>query len=330
MSQKKKSFTLKELSKIIGASIAGDENIFISNISSINGADSESITFLSNKKYTKYLKETKAAAAIVSNDTQIESNAILLKCDDPYLAYAKISSLFANKQHKKNMPYIHKSANISSSAVISNLVTISANVVIEDNVIIEEDVYIGPNSFIGPNCNLKKGCNIKANCSLVQDVTVGENSIIHFSAIIGSDGFGYAPSKNGYTKIEQLGGLVIGKNVEIGAGCTIDRGALTDTEIHDGVKLDNQVHIAHNVILGENSAIAASCAIAGSTTIGKNLQMGGLSGILGHLSICDDVLIGAHTLVTKNIDKSGNYVGIMPAQEQKEWAKSSIFIKKRG
>ena len=120
-----------------------------------------------------------------------------------------------------------------------------------------------------------------------------------------------------------------GDNVEIGAGCTIDRGAIENTIIHNGVKLDNLVHIAHNVILGENSAIAASCAIAGSTIIGKNLQMGGLSGILGHLEIADDVLIGAHTLITKSINESGNYVGIMPAQEHKDWAKSSVFIKRR-
>jgi UDP-3-O-[3-hydroxymyristoyl] glucosamine N-acyltransferase len=146
---------------------------------------------------------------------------------------------------------------------------------------------------------------------------------------LGSDGFGYAPSKNGYVKIEQLGKLVIGKNVEIGALCTIDRGALDNTEIHDGVKLDNLIQIAHNVVLGENSAIAASCAIAGSTVIGKNFQMGGLSGVLGHLSICDNVTIGAHTLITKSINESGNYIGIMPAQKQKDWAKSSVFIKKR-
>jgi UDP-3-O-[3-hydroxymyristoyl] glucosamine N-acyltransferase len=146
---------------------------------------------------------------------------------------------------------------------------------------------------------------------------------------LGSDGFGYAPNKNGYTKIEQLGRLIIGSNVEIGAGCTIDRGAIDDTEIHDGVKLDNQVHVAHNVILGQDSAIAASCAIAGSTTIGKNFQMGGLSGVLGHLDIVDNVMVGAHTLITKSISKSGNYVGIMPAQDHKDWAKSSIFIKRR-
>ena len=151
----------------------------------------------------------------------------------------------------------------------------------------------------------------------MQDVEIGECSIIHSASVLGSDGFGYAPSKDGYVKIEQLGKLVIGKNVEIGASCTIDRGALDNTEIHDGVKLDNQIQIAHNVILGKNSAIAASCAIAGSTIIGKNFQMGGLSGVLGHLSVCDNVTVGAHTLITKSINKSGNYIGIMPAQNKK-------------
>ena len=330
MSQKKISFTLKELSKIIDASITGDENIVISNIATIQEANAKSITFLSNKKYLKFLDTTQAAAVIINSNLETNSSLNLLKCSDPYLAYAKISSLFVNKENKLETPSIHKSASICSSADVSKLSTISANVTIEENVIIEEGVYIGPNSFIGSNCHLKKGCNISANCSLVQDVTLGESSSVHFGSVLGSDGFGYAPSKSGYQKIEQLGGLIVGDNVEIGSSCTIDRGALGDTQIHDGVKLDNQVHIAHNVSLGENSAIAACCAIAGSTSIGKNLQMGGLSGILGHISICDDVLIGAHTLVTKNIDKPGNYVGIMPAQEQKDWAKSSIFIKKRG
>ena len=148
--------------------------------------------------------------------------------------------------------------------------------------------------------------------------------------VLGSDGFGFAPSDKGYVKIEQLGGLKIGKNVEVGANCTIDRGALDDTEIHDGVILDNLIHVAHNVILGKNSAIAASCAIAGSTKIGKNFQMGGLSGVLGHLDICDNVTVGAHTLITKSIAEPGNYIGIMPAQNSHDWAKTSILIKKLG
>ena len=193
----------------------------------------------------------------------------------------------------------------------------------------DDSVIIGPNVYIGPECKIGRNSILHANTSLVMNVEIGKHTIVHSNAVLGSDGFGYAPDKKGYIKIEQLGKLIIGDNVEIGAGCTIDRGAIEDTEIHDGVKLDNQVHVAHNVILGENSAIAASCAIAGSTIIGKNLQMGGLSGILGHLEIADDVFIGAHTLITKSIKKSGNYVGIMPAQEHNDWAKSSVFIKKR-
>jgi UDP-3-O-[3-hydroxymyristoyl] glucosamine N-acyltransferase len=192
-----------------------------------------------------------------------------------------------------------------------------------------KNVVIGPNVYIGPNCSIGDFSSIRANSSLVSDVQVGINTHVHNGAVLGSDGFGYAPSKDGYIKIEQLGSLIIGSNIEIGAGCTIDRGALGDTHIHDGVKLDNQVHIAHNVELGSHSAIAACCAIAGSTVIGKNFKMGGLSGVLGHLNIADNVTVGAHTLITKSIKESGEYIGIMPAQKPKDWAKSSIFIKRR-
>ena len=233
-----------------------------------------------------------------------------LQSDDPYAVFAKLSSIFKKQDPDKDLPLIHPSAVISPSSNIGKNVTLGANVVIGHDCIIEDNVII------------------KSNVSLVQDVHIGENSIIHSNSILGSDGFGYAPSKAGYIKIEQLGSLIIGSNVEIGAGCSIDRGALDDTEIHDGVKLDNQVHIAHNVILGRDSAIAACCAIAGSTVIGKKFRMGGLSGVLGHLNIADDVTVGAHTLITKSIQESGEYIGIMPAQNPKDWAKSSIFIKR--
>ena len=176
------SFTLKELSKTIDASITGDENIIISNIATIQEANAKSITFLSNKKYLKFLDTTQAAAVIINSNLETNSSLNLLKCAAPYLAYAKISSLFVNKENKLETPSIHKSASICSSADVSKLSTISANVTIEENVIIEEGVYIGPNSFIGPNCYLKKGCNISANCSLVQDVTLGAVSYTHLRA----------------------------------------------------------------------------------------------------------------------------------------------------
>ena len=304
-----KSFTLKELAKLTDSILVGDENCVIDNLSTIENASKSSITFLSNDKYASLLGSSNAAAAIVHNDFEDDKNFNYLKTDDPYLTYAKISNLFEDNDEIK-IPFIHES------------------VVISDKATIHKDVYIGPNVCIGPNCIIEKNVIVHSNCSLVKDVSIASGTVIQNGTVLGSDGFGFAPTKDGYVKIKQLGRLKIGKKVEIGANCTIDRGAIDDTEIHDGVILDNLVHIAHNVIIGENSAIAASCAIAGSTKIGKNFQMGGLSGVLGHLDICDNVTVGAHTLITKNIIKPGNYIGIMPAQKHNDWAKSSVFIKK--
>ena len=303
------SYSLKDLASKVNGDIVGDPNLIIRSIATLQNASSGCISFLSNSKYKKFLSNTSASAVIVNRENAVELKAAGIVVDNPYAAYAIISALFNTHPN----PYIENEINYFVHATSS----------------VDESVIIGPNVYVGPNCKIEKNTIIHANSSLVKNVHIGRNSIIHPNAVLGSDGFGYAPNKNGYTKIEQLGRLIIGSNVEIGAGCTIDRGAIDDTEIHDGVKLDNQVHVAHNVILGEDSAIAASCAIAGSTTIGKNFQMGGLSGVLGHLDIVDNVMVGAHTLITKSISKSGNYVGIMPAQDHKDWAKSSIFIKRR-
>ena len=303
------SYSLKTLAEKVNGKLVGDPNVNISSIATIQDASNGCISFLANPKYKQYLSSSSASAIIVSPEYSEDLKTSGIISDDPYAAYAIISSLFNSHlnpySNKDNSFFVHETSSIHDSAII------------------------GPNVYIGPNCKIGENSIVHANSSLVMNVEIGKNSIVHFNSVLGSDGFGYAPGKDGYIKIEQLGKLIIGDEVEIGAGCTIDRGAIENTEIHNGVKLDNQVHIAHNVILGKNSAIAASCAIAGSTKIGKNLQMGGLSGILGHLEISDDVLIGAHTLITKSINKPGNYVGIMPAQDINDWAKSSIFIKRR-
>ena len=303
------SYSLKALAEKVNGKLVGDPNVSISSIATIQNASNGCISFLANPKYKQYLSSSSASAIIVSPEYSEDLKTSGIISDDPYNAYAIISSLFNSHPNpylnKDNSFFVHETSSIHDSATI------------------------GPNVYIGPNCMIGENSIVHANSSLVMNVEIGKNSIVHFNSVLGSDGFGYAPSKDGYIKIEQLGKLIIGDEVEIGAGCTIDRGAIENTEIHNGVKLDNQVHIAHNVILGKNSAIAASCAIAGSTKIGKNLQMGGLSGILGHLEISDDVLIGAHTLITKSINKPGNYVGIMPAQDINDWAKSSVFIKRR-
>jgi UDP-3-O-[3-hydroxymyristoyl] glucosamine N-acyltransferase len=307
-----KSYSLLELSKLLETRLIGDSNSIVDNLKTIQDANDSSLSFVANQKYSKYLSSSKALAFIVHPNTidGIDEGNYLVT-DDPYLAFAKASSLFSSNLIKQNIGSVHPTATVFPETNLG------------------KNVVIGPNVYIGPNCSIGDFSSIRANSSLVSDVQIGSNTHVHNGAVLGSDGFGYAPSKDGYIKIEQLGSLIIGSNVEIGAGCTIDRGALGDTHIHDGVKLDNQVHIAHNVELGSHSAIAACCAIAGSTVIGKNFKMGGLSGVLGHLNIADNVTVGAHTLITKSIKESGEYIGIMPAQKPKDWAKSSIFIKRR-
>jgi len=309
---KDKSYSLGYIADLTNSNIVGNKDFIVDNLSTLENASNSSITFIANTKYRKHLKNSKSLAIITNQENLEEDHRNYIVNENPYEVYAHVSKLFKSGNIELENKSIHP------SAVISN------------DVILGKNVSIGANVVIGPNCSIGNNVIIKSNCSIVQDVEISESTIIHNGSVLGSDGFGYAPTKNGYIKIEQIGGLIIGSNVEIGACCSIDRGAISDTEIHDGVKLDNQIQIAHNVIIGKNSAIAASCAIAGSTVIGKNFRMGGLSGVIGHLKICDDVTVGAHTLITKDIKEPGNYVGTMPTQDKNSWAKSSIFIKKRG
>ena len=257
-----KSYSLLELSKLLETTLIGDGNAIVDNLKTIQDANDSSLSFVANQKYSKYLSSSKALAFIVHPNTidGIDEGNYLVT-DDPYLAFAKASSLFSSNLIKQNIGSVHPTATVFPETNLG------------------KNVVIGPNVYIGPKCSTGDFSSIRANSSLVSDVQVGSNTHVHNGAVLGSDGFGYAPSKDGYIKIEQLGSLIIGSDVEIGAGCTIDRGALGDTHINDGVKLDNQVHIAHNVELGSHSAIAACCAIAGSTVIGKNFKMGGLSGV---------------------------------------------------
>lgn len=309
---KDKSYSLGYIADLTNSNIVGNKDFIVDNLSTLENASDSSITFLANTKYRKYLGNSKSLAVITNQENLQEDHRNYIVNENPYEVYAHVSNLFKNINIEIENKSIHPSAVISNDAILG------------------ENVSIGANVVIGPNCSIGNNVIIKSNCSIVQDVQISESTIIHNGSVLGSDGFGYAPTKNGYMKIEQIGGLIIGSNVEIGACCSIDRGAISDTEIHDGVKLDNQIQIAHNVIIGKNSAIAASSAIAGSAVIGKNFRMGGMSGVIGHIKICDNVTVGAHTLITKDIKEPGNYVGTMPTQDKNSWAKSSIFIKKRG
>ena len=296
------SFTLEQLAKLIGGTPLGSYDLKITQLQDSKFCDSSSVCYAKDKKFIDSLSP-KAGAVITTKDltTQIQSTKNFIIVDDPYLAYAKASKVFSDQYNRENK---------------------KIKATFGDN------VQIGQNTVINPNCIIGNNVLIHDNVSIYSCTNIGDNSIIHSGTVIGSDGFGYAPIDNGWHKIEHLGGVSIGKNVEIGANTAIDRGALGNTVIQDGVKIDNKVHIAHNTIIGENTAIAGMSGTAGSVKIGKNCQIAGQVGIIGHIEIADNVTVMAKTLVTKSIKEAGVYSGVMPIQKHKDSLKFIAKIKK--
>ncbi len=316
------NWTLKQLAEQVNGVVVGNENYTIDSIATLQTAKPNQLSFLSNKKYKKYLESTDAGVIIIDNDfaSMCPHNAIAV--DDPYVAYAKIAS------------YIHPapklSHGIADSAVVGENCKIDATASIKDNVVIESNVVIGAYSEIGPGSVVKHGTIIGDNCRLIANVTlcdrvkIGDRCIIHPGVVIGADGFGIANENGKWIKIPQIGSVIIGCDVEIGANTTIDRGAIDNTEIHDGVKLDNQIQIGHNVVIGEHTVIAGCTGIAGSSTIGKFCAIGGGTGIGGHIEITDGVQLTGMTMVTKSILNSGVYSSGIPAEPTQQWHKNVV------
>ncbi|MCL1126644.1 UDP-3-O-(3-hydroxymyristoyl)glucosamine N-acyltransferase [Shewanella surugensis] len=320
-----KSYTLQVLADFLDAEIQGDAEKVISAVGTLECAQSEQITFLANIKYRVQLEKTEAGAVLLApNDVEgYHGNAIILK--DPYVGFAKVSQLLDSTP--KAADSIHPSAQIDPSAMIGEGVAIGANAVIGANVILGENVQVGAGSVVGQDCVVGSGTRLWANVTLYHDVHFGTDCIVHSGAVIGSDGFGYANERGQWIKIPQVGGVRIGSRVEIGAGTTVDRGAIDHTEIHDGVIIDNQVQIAHNDIIGENSAIAGSTTLAGSVKIGKYCIIGGNCAISGHLSIVDGTHITGSTSVTNHIREPGVYSSATVAMDNKLWRKNTVRFK---
>lgn len=316
---------IKELADIVGASIHGDPEVVISGIATLELAGQSELSFFTNRKYHKYLLITKAAVVILHPDDvdTCPTNAIL--SEDPYLTYAKIATWLTSSDIKQSQ--IASSAVIADNATIGENTNVGANVVIGNGSKIGHNVTLHAGCVIADNVKIGSGTVLYPNVSIYSNVVIGEKTIIHSGAVIGSDGFGIANEKGQWFKVPQLGAVIIGDNVEVGANTTIDRGAIEDTVIENGVKLDNLIQIAHNVRIGENTAIAGCVGIAGSSTIGKHCAIGGGSGILGHLSIADHVHITATSLVTKSIRESGVYSSGTPLQENSQWHKNFIRFK---
>ncbi|UAL45029.1 UDP-3-O-(3-hydroxymyristoyl)glucosamine N-acyltransferase [Shewanella inventionis] len=314
--------TLKELGQLLGATIKGDASLEITSVATLEDAAQGQLSFLANSKYRAQLEATQASAVLLSEkDAEFyQGNALIV--GDPYVAFARVAQLLDTTP--KQALGIHPSAQIDPSAIIGEGVAIGANAVIDAGVILGENVQVGPGCVIGQDSIIGSGSRLWANVTIYHDVHMGQNCLVQSGTVIGSDGFGYANERGNWIKIPQTGGVRIGNNVEIGACTSIDRGALSHTEIHNGVIIDNQVQIAHNVVIGQNTAMAGGSIIAGSATIGKYCIIGGGCAVAGHLSIADGVHISGGTNVTSTIHEKGVYSSATIAMENKLWRRNTV------
>lgn len=320
------SYTLGELAQHVKGRIIGDESCIINGVATLSGASTGQISFLTNSRYRQQLKETQASAVIIREIDAAQCHVNALIVNNPHPAYARIAMLLhPAKTHEAG---IESSARISSSANIHDSAWIGHNVVIGDNVTIAENVQVNPGCVIEKNVSIGARSTLLANVTVCHDTVIGEDVLIHPGVVIGSDGFGHADDDGYWLKVPQIGKVVIGNDVEIGANTTIDRGAIDDTTISDNVKIDNQVQIAHNVQIGAHTVISGCSAIAGSSKIGAYCAIGGAVGIVGHLTIADHVLITAMSLVTHSIKNPGVYSSGTPLDTNKSWHRNSVRFKK--
>jgi len=316
------TWDLKTIAQYIDGTVQGDETVLVDSFGTLQNAQANQISFLSNTKYKKYLVDSQAGAIIVNADMAefVSSNAIIV--DDPYVAYAKAATLL--NPHIIQQQGVHPTAVISPDSQIDITASIAAHVVIDDDVEIAEGVVIGAGCVIQQGVKIGKGTRLTNNITLCHQVQLGQDCLIHPGVVIGADGFGLANDKGKWIKVPQIGRVIIGDDVEIGANTTIDRGAMENTIIANGVKIDNQVHIAHNVEIGENTVIAGCTGIAGSTTIGKNCVIAGAAVINGHINIVDNVQLMGMSMVTKSISEPGSYSSGIPAEPTKQWRRNVV------
>lgn len=310
---------LGEIAEAVGAELRGDPDIRIEGVGTLQQAKTGQLSFLSNTAYHRYLKDTHASAVILSAEAASDCPVAALISDNPYLTYAKAASLlFPAPQVAAE---IADSAVVAESAQIDPGVSIGACTVIGARVRIEEGVVIGPGCIIESDCEIGPETRLVARVTLCRQTRLGARCLIHPGAVLGADGFGLANDQGRWLKVPQLGRVWVGDDVEIGANTTVDRGALEDTILHDGVKLDNLIMIAHNVEVGEHTAMAGCAGIAGSTKIGSHCTIGGQTGVAGHLTIGDNVHFSGASLVTRSFTEAGYYSGNLPAVENSAWRK---------
>ncbi|MDI9777825.1 UDP-3-O-(3-hydroxymyristoyl)glucosamine N-acyltransferase [Pseudomonas putida] len=319
------TMTLGQLAEALGATLKGPEALQITGLATLQEAGPGQLSFLANPQYRKYLDTCQAAAVLLkaADAEGFAGNALVVA--DPYLAYARISHLFDPKP--KAEAGIHPSAVVAEDAQVDASASVGPFAVIESGARIGANVSIGAHCFIGARCVVGEGGWLAPRVTLYHDVTIGKRVVIQSGAVIGGEGFGFANEKGIWRKIAQIGGVTIGDDVEIGVNTAVDRGALSDTRIGDGVKLDNQIQIAHNVQIGDHTAMAACVGISGSARIGKHCMLAGGVGLVGHIDICDNVFVSGMTMVTRSITEPGSYSSGTAMQPLADWRKSAARIR---
>ena len=300
-----------------GFGLRGEPELRVWRVATLSHAESGTLSFLANPRYRRQLESTQATAVLVGPDHAAVCPVAALIDPNPYLAYARVADLL--------YPRAPPEAGIHPSAVVSPGARVAPSASVGPLAVIEEGAVIGERAFVGPGCIVQRGAQIGAETRLMSRVNVcagvriGRRCILHAGAVIGSDGFGFASDAAQWVKVPQVGSVQIGDDVEIGANTTIDRGAIDDTVVEHGVKLDNQIQVGHNVIIGEDTAIAGCVGISGSTIIGRRCMIGGGVGIAGHLTIADDVVVTGCSLVSASIRRAGSYSSGMPAVDTRRW-----------
>ncbi len=324
-------FSAEQIAGLIDGEIHGEKNISVSGLSKIEEGQPNTLTFLANMKYENYIYNTNASIAIVSKkfnpSKSLPSSLTLIKVEDPYSCFAKLLEAY-DQMHKKE-PKIEKNAFIAESVKVGKAIHVGANAYIGEGVVIGDNVTIYPNAYIGDKVTIGNNTTIHPNVSIYHDCVIGNLCVIHAGAVIGADGFGFAPDENGeFQKVPQIGNVILEDQVEIGANSTIDRSTLGSTILRRGVKIDNLVQVAHNVEIGSNSAFAAQAGVAGSSKIGENVLVGGQVGISGHIKVADRTQIVAQSGVPNNIKKTDTTIMGTPGILIDDFKKSYVGFRR--
>lgn len=318
------SLTLTEIAEKLGGEVRGESGVRYSQVASLQTANAAQLAFLTDSKYLPHLNSTRAGAILLAPAHADATSLPRIVVDNPYAYYARAAALF----NSESVPIgIATSASLAADAKVAANVSVGEYAVVESGASVGEGAIIGSGCFIGRNAVIGAGSRLYPHVVVYHDCQLGRDCIVHSGAVIGADGFGFAEDGGQWVKIPQIGRVVIGHDVEIGANTTIDRGALDDTVIEDGVKLDNLIQIAHNCRIGAHTAIAGCVGIAGSAHIGRHCKIGGAAMILGHLEIADNVTISPGSMVTRSVSQAGVYTALMPLQPHQDGLKTAAHIR---